>query len=237
MMYRASPYPVILLMVSICLNAHASEESTFRERRQRMVFDQIAKRGVKEKKVLEAMLKVPRHEFVPRLMRAFAYTDSALPIGRGQTISQPYIVALMTGSLGLEGDERVLEVGTGSGYQSAVLAEIVDEVYSIEIIPELAFSARSKLERLGYKNVEVKAGDGYLGWPEHAPFDAIIVTCAPDKMPTRLLEQLKDGGRAVLPVGPRDMQRLLKLEKRGGEITQEFIADVLFVPMVHGAQE
>jgi len=202
----------------------------FRTMREKMVEMQIKARGVKDPRVLSAMLKVERHLFVPKDLQSSAYTDQPLPIGEGQTISQPYIVALMTELLELKGGEKVLEIGTGSGYQAAILAEMAKEVYTIEIIETLATSARKLLLQLGYQNIMVKAGDGYLGWPEAAPFDAIIVTCAPDHIPKPLIEQLKEGGRMVVPVGTYS-QELKKIVKRSGKIEPTDIIPVIFVPM------
>jgi protein-L-isoaspartate(D-aspartate) O-methyltransferase len=198
--------------------------------REGMVETQIKARGVKGPRVLAAMLKVERHLFVPKDLHPTAYSDQPLPIGEGQTISQPYIVALMTELLDLKGDEKVLEVGTGSGYQAAILAELAKEVYTIEIIEKLASSAKKLLLDLGYKNIKVKAGDGYLGWPEAAPFDAIIVTCAPDHIPKPLMDQLREGGRMVIPVG-EFTQELKKIVKRGGKLETTNVIPVIFVPM------
>ncbi|HJX60819.1 MAG TPA: protein-L-isoaspartate(D-aspartate) O-methyltransferase [Thermodesulfobacteriota bacterium] len=195
-----------------------------------MVETQIKARGVKGPRVLAAMLKVERHLFVSKDLHPTAYSDQPLPIGEGQTISQPYIVALMTELLDLKGDEKVLEVGTGSGYQAAILAELAKEVYTIEIIEKLATSAKKLLLDLGYKNIKVKAGDGYLGWPEAAPFDAIIVTCAPDHIPKPLMDQLREGGRMVIPVG-EFTQELRKIVKRGGKLETTNVIPVIFVPM------
>lgn len=183
--------------------------------------------------VMAAIARVPRHEFVPADLRHRAYDNRPLPIGLGQTISQPYIVALMTDLLGCGPGARVLEVGTGSGYQAAVLAELVDHVYTIEIVAELGDSARRTLERLGYRNVTVRVGDGYLGWPEHAPFDGIIVTAAPEEIPPPLVEQLKPGGRMVIPVGePWTGQNLLVLEKQpDGTLSRRNLLPVAFVPL------
>ncbi len=208
----------------------SSEEQQFTRMRERMVRDQLEARDTRDAKVLAAMRKVPRQRFVPASLAYSAYDDSALPIGLGQTISQPYIVAYMTQSLALAGNERVLEIGTGSGYQAAVLAEIVSEVYTIEIVPELADRARSLLESLGYKNIHSKAGDGYLGWPEFAPFDAIMVTAAPDHVPQPLIDQLKLGGRMIIPVG-RGEQDLILIEKNKSGITRRSTIPVRFVPM------
>jgi protein-L-isoaspartate(D-aspartate) O-methyltransferase len=198
--------------------------------REEMVETQIKARGVKEPRVLAAMLKVERHLFVPEDLHPTAYSDQPLPIGEGQTISQPYIVALMTELLGLKGDEKVLEVGTGSGYQAAILAQLAKEVYTIEIIEKLATSAEKLLLDLGYRNIQVKSGDGYLGWPEAALFDAIIVTCAPDHIPKPLMDQLKEGGRMVIPVGELT-QELKKIVKRGGKLETTNVIPVIFVPM------
>jgi len=201
----------------------------------KMVRDQIKSRDIRDERVLAAMAKVPRHEFVPNDMKPHAYRDGPLPIGHGQTISQPYIVAFMTEAIDLRPEDRVLEIGTGSGYQAAILAEIAAQVYTVEIIRPLAESSTATLQRLGYQNVKVKAGDGYEGWAEHAPFDAIIVTCAPDNIPPRLVEQLKEGGRMIVPVGPEGgNQELIFLRKFEGKITHEKVMGVRFVPMTGG---
>lgn len=204
--------------------------------RQQMVQRQLMTRGINDARVLAAMAKVPREEFVPPDSRAASYEDGPLPIGYGQTISQPYIVAFMTEQLRPKPSDRVLEVGTGSGYQAAILAELVSEIYSIEIVESLAKSAEVTLQRLGYKNVHVKVGDGYKGWPEEGPFDAIIVTCAPDKVPQPLVDQLKNGGRMVIPVGERFAQQLYLLEKKNGQLKQSATLPVRFVPMTSEAQ-
>ena len=197
-----------------------------------MVDRQIRSRGISDQQVLDAMERVPRHEFVPDQYKSQAYADHPLPIGHGQTISQPYIVALMSELLQLEQDDRVLEVGTGSGYQAAILAEMIDEVYTVEIIEALATQARERLERLGYENVHVLHADGYFGWPEHAPFDAIIVTAAPDHIPQPLVRQLADGAKMVIPVGPPGgYQTLWEITKVGEEITKRNVTGVLFVPL------
>jgi len=202
----------------------------FKTMREKMVETQIKARGVKDSRVLSAMLKVERQLFVPKDLESSAYSDQPLPIGEGQTISQPYIVALMTELLELKGGEKVLEIGTGSGYQAAILAEMAKEIYTIEIVERLATSAKSLLLALGYQNVNVKAGDGYLGWPDVAPFDAIIVTAAPDHIPKPLLDQLKEGGRMVLPVGTYT-QVLKKIVKRSGRFETTDTIPVIFVPM------
>ncbi len=201
--------------------------------RKRMVEEQIIARGISDSLVINAMLTVKRHFFVPVNLMQFAYNDRPLPIGQGQTISQPYIVALMTELLEVNKTHRVLEVGTGSGYQAAILSLLADSVFTIEIIPELADYAKERLEQLGYKNVVVKSGDGYKGWEEHAPFDGIIVTCAPDEVPPLLLEQLRTGGRMVIPVGSY-YQELLLITKDSSGISKESIVPVRFVPMIKG---
>lgn len=201
-----------------------------------MVASQIAARGVRDARVVAAMRKVPRHRFVPPALRAAAYADGPLPIGNDQTISQPYIVALMTESLALPEGGRVLEIGTGSGYQAAVLAEIADTVFTIEIIPGLAARAAAVLDTLGYRNVIVRAGDGFFGWPAHAPFDGIIVTAAAPRVPEPLVEQLKPGGRLVIPVGERD-QDLEIYEKTGTGLTLLSTVPVRFVPMTGKVRE
>ena len=193
---------------------------------------------ITDKDVLLAMDVVPRHEFVPKEYVRQAYEDHPLPIGCGQTISQPYIVALMTQLLELSCTDRVLEIGTGSGYQTAILAELVDEVYSVEIVCQLAEEARSRLARLGYGRVKVKCTDGYHGWAEYAPFDAIIVTAAPAEIPAPLIEQLAEGGRLVIPIGGnRSNQQLQKLTKKGGKIITENVLGVVFVPFTRGDEE
>jgi protein-L-isoaspartate(D-aspartate) O-methyltransferase len=207
-----------------------------KDKRKRMVDTQIRSRGVRDSRVLLAMEKVPRHEFVPKSSVNQAYDDHPLFIGHGQTISQPYIVALMTEVLELGQKDRVLEIGTGSGYQAAVLAELVDEVYSIEIVEELGLEAKERLERLGYDNVDVRIGDGYKGWPDKAPFDAVIVTAAPETVPQALVDQLAEGGRMVLPVGV-GIQELLLIEKKNGKVSRRHVTSVRFVPMVHGKDE
>jgi len=204
--------------------------------RQRMVEQQLKPRGIKEERVLAAMAKVPREEFVPADARPSAYEDGPLPIGYDQTISQPYVVAFMTEQLRPKRSDRVLEIGSGSGYQAAILGELVAEVYTVEIVEPLAKSAEATLQRLGYNNVHIKVGDGYKGWPEEAPFDAIIVTCAPEKVPQPLVDQLKDGGRMVIPVGERFAQQLYLLEKKNGQLNESVTLPVRFVPMLREAK-
>ncbi len=217
----------------ISAHLHAADDAGFAAARRRMVEQQLAGpgRGLTNARVLAVMGKVPRHEFVPMNFRAQAYEDHPLPIGNGQTISQPFIVAFMTEKLDPKPTEQVLEIGTGSGYQAAVLSELVSNVYTIEIVEPLARRAEANLKRLGYTNVLVRAGDGYKGWPEAAPFDAIIVTCAPDHVPQPLVSQLKEGGRMIIPVGPAGDQELLGLQKRGDQVERRAILPVRFVPM------
>jgi protein-L-isoaspartate(D-aspartate) O-methyltransferase len=206
-------------------------------RRQEMVEDQLRKRGIRSPAVLEAMSRVPRHRFVPASLRGMAYADGPLPIGKGQTISQPYIVALMTELIEPRKEMRVLEIGTGSGYQAAVLAGCVAEVHSIEVVPELGQAASVLLRELGYKNVHVRVADGFEGWPEKAPFDAIVLTAAPpERIPRPLLDQLKVGGRLVAPVGRAD-QDLIRITRTANGFDREVIAPVRFVPMTGKAQE
>ena len=201
-----------------------------------LVEEQLAARDIADPVVLRAMQQVPRHLFVPERLREYAYTDQPLPIGEDQTISQPYIVAFMSQALQLQKNDKVLEIGTGSGYQAAVLAEIVEQVYTIEIVPALARKARQRLAEMRYDNVDVRLGDGYLGWPEQAPFDAIIVTAAPDHIPPALVEQLRDGGRLVLPLGDKN-QQLVRIIRQGGENIVENLLPVRFVPMTGKARE
>jgi protein-L-isoaspartate(D-aspartate) O-methyltransferase len=208
----------------------------FAASRAAMVREQIEARGVRDARVLAALRRVPRHEFVPVELRESAYEDRPLPIGEGQTISQPYIVAIMSALLQLDGSERVLEIGTGSGYQAAVLGELAREVYSIEIVEPLAQRAARDLARLGYSNVTVKAGDGYRGWPEFAPFDAVIVTAAPDHVPQPLIDQLAVGGRMVIPVGSWAQELILITRDERG-IHEERMIGVRFVPMTGEANE
>ena len=219
-----------LVVVAACYKS-ARSTSEFAAERQKMVQEQLKPRDIHDERVLAAMAKVPREAFVPENMRAQSYADSALPIGHDQTISQPFIVAFMTEQLRPQPTDRVLEVGTGTGYQTAVLAELVKDVYTIEIIEPLAKDASARLAQLGYNNAHVKIGDGYQGWQEVAPFDAIIVTCAPDKVPQPLTQQLKEGGRIIIPVGNGLDQQLFLLEKKDGQIAQRAILPVRFVQM------
>lgn len=207
-----------------------SSSENFSEKRRLMVERQIRDRGINDKAVLAAMLKVERHLFVPASQTASAYEDSPLPIGEGQTISQPFIVAYMTEAASVSPSAKVLEIGTGSGYQAAILSQIAKEVYTIEIIPELADRARATLSQFGYKNVFVKTGNGYLGWPEHAPFDAIVVTAAPDEVPQALVDQLAVNGKMVIPVGTFNQQMMIITRSSEGIVERETIP-VRFVPM------
>jgi protein-L-isoaspartate(D-aspartate) O-methyltransferase len=225
---------IIFLLIVIYEHDKIDEIDDYIEKRQNMVVSQLKSRDITDSKVLQAMLTIPRHEFVDEGIRESAYNDYPLPIGEGQTISQPYIVALMTQLLELKGGEKVLEIGTGSGYQAAVLAEIVKEVYTVELYESLSKKSEILLKNLGYKNIYFKIGDGYYGWEEYAPYDAIIVTCAPDHVPPPLLKQIKDdGGRIVIPLGGVWMvQTLMKIKKIEGEVSSEGTMGVSFVPMI-----
>jgi protein-L-isoaspartate(D-aspartate) O-methyltransferase len=206
--------------------------ATYDEARQRMVAEQIEARGVTDEHVLDAMRRLPRHLFVPENYLSAAYDDHPLPIGYGQTISQPYIVALMSEAVNVQPGQKVLEIGAGSGYQAAVLAEMGAEVYTVEIIPELAQQASDRLANLGYNNVQVQSADGYYGWEAHAPYDAILVTAAPDHLPQPLAGQLKEGGRLIVPIGPQGaVQTLWLFEKRAGELQATNLGGVSFVPL------
>lgn len=208
------------------------QDLDYEKRRHQMVLNQLQQRGITHQATLEAMRMVPRHEFVPAQYQSLAYDDRPLPVGFGQTISQPFMVAYMTQVIQPDADDKVLEIGTGSGYQAAVLAEIVDQVYTIEIIPGLAQQAR-KILSSRYSNITLKQGDGYQGWEEHAPYDAIIVTAAPEQIPPPLIGQLKDGGRMVIPTGPAGaIQELILVEKHNGRITQQRLLPVRFVPFL-----
>jgi protein-L-isoaspartate(D-aspartate) O-methyltransferase len=224
-------------VIQVCLTGCSSTpDDAYVQQREQMVQAQIASRGVSDEATLRAMRAVPRHRFVPVDEVANAYADTPLPIGGGQTISQPYMVAAMTELVNARPGQRVLEVGTGTGYQAAVLACIVDTVYTIEILPALADMARDRLFALGYRNVVTRCGDGYLGWPEHAPFDAIVITAAAEEIPAPLIAQLKEGGRLVMPVGsPYDVQTLVLGEKRNGAFTHREVMPVRFVPLQRNA--
>jgi protein-L-isoaspartate(D-aspartate) O-methyltransferase len=226
-------FVVMILQLNSACMSQVKKPLNYEELRAEMVRSQIRMRGVTDEKVLAAMLKVERHLFVPETYREAAYEDFPLPVGDGQTISQPYIVAFMTEALELSKSDKVLEIGTGSGYQAAILAEICDSVYTIEIFPSLGNSARELLEELGYNNIFVKIGDGYQGWEEYAPYDAVIVTCAPTHIPQKLQEQLADGGRMIIPVGGNYTQELVLLKKKGGKLIKEDVLPVRFVPMIN----
>lgn len=215
----------------------AQTGDSFQALRNHMVKNQIEARGISDKKVIEAFRNVERHRFVlPEFIR-YAYSDSPLPIDEGQTISQPYIVAYMTEILNLKRTDKVLEIGTGSGYQAAILAELCDSVFTIEIFEKLAQKAGRVFEELGYDNIHTKTGDGYMGWQEFAPFDAVIVTCSPTKVPEPLKEQLAEGGRMIIPVGESPVQNLVLLKKRKGKLRQENVLPVRFVPMIDSEGE
>lgn len=222
---------ILIVLGEECM-ADSSNEEEYTKKREFMVKTQIESRGIKDVQVLNAMRKVKRHLFVPEAYRDEAYDDTPLPIGEGQTISQPYIVALMTESLQLDRSKKVLEIGTGSGYQAAILAEICKEVYTIEIFDVLGKRAKKTLSDIGYQNIHVKIGDGYQGWIEHSPFDAIIVTCAPSHIPQPLKDQLAEGGKMVIPVGESFAQELVLLTKIDGQLKQHRIIPVRFVPMI-----
>jgi protein-L-isoaspartate(D-aspartate) O-methyltransferase len=226
---------IIIIFISISFLSFTiikNDPDKFEKIRQRMVRNQIVAKGIKDQKVIQAMLNVQRHLFVPKNYERMAYEDRPLSIGEGQTISQPYIVALMTETLDLKKEMKVLEIGTGSGYQAAILAEIVDHVYTIEIIESLGLKAKELLESLAYNNIKIKIGDGYKGWIEHAPFDAIIVTCAPSDIPKPLEEQLKEGGKMIIPLGGSITQELILFEKKNGKLIRKTVAPVRFVPMI-----
>ena len=230
------------LLLSSCgsrtVDGKAMTEQGSSQQREEMVEFQLKARGIANELVLEAMRRVPRHLLMPPEVRQYAYIDSPVPIGANQTISQPYIVALMTQIADPKPQDRALEVGTGSGYQAAVLSELVQEVYTIEIVPALAQRAGKTLSELGYDRVEVRQGDGYQGWPEKAPFDIILITAAPEEIPQPLIDQLADGGRLVVPLGPAgDIQILTLLTKVNGQVTRTSITSVRFVPMTGEAQK
>jgi len=232
-----------LTILLACVNAEGQsvEDDTlfYQLLRQAMIENQIIDRGVSDERVIKAMNDVPRHLFVKESLRDLAYSDGPLPIGHNQTISQPYIVAYMTEILQPDTHHIVLEVGTGSGYQAAILSKLVNHVYSIEIIPELGKEATSRLDKLGYDNVTVKIGDGYNGWEEHAPFDRIIVTAAPEQIPKKLVDQLKSGGLMILPVGKTSFGQDMRIVKkdRTGQVTTKETIPVRFVPMIHEHNE
>ena len=226
--------PFLFLWITLLFDF---QEDPFKKKREELVAESIEGRGIKDKEVLKSMKTVKRHLFVPENNISKAYEDRPLPIGYGQTISQPFIVAYMTEVINPKPEYKVLEIGTGSGYQAAVLAEIVKEVYTIEIIPELGNAATARLKKLGYNNVNVKIADGYFGWTEHGPYDAIIVTAAAEFVPPPLIEQLKEGGKIVIPIGsPFANQMLMLIEKKGKKITTKSLLPVAFVPFTRTKQ-
>lgn len=225
----------ILISGIFLISSLGFNNNDYSEKMERMINNQIIGRGINDPKVISAMRRVQRHLFVPENMKAFAYDDEPLPIGHNQTISQPYIVAFMTEALDLQPDDKVLEIGTGSGYQAAVLAEIAKEVYTIEIIEPLAIESQNRLNSLGYKNIKVKCGDGYKGWPEEALFDKIMVTAAPDEIPAELVNQLKVGGKMIVPVGSF-LQELYLITKTEKGFSKKSVLAVRFVPMVKGGK-
>ena len=226
-------FVIILFFFCLTCAAEKTDASWWKKGAEIMVNNQLVRRGIQDERVLRVMRETPRHLFVPDNLKDDAYKDGPLPIGEGQTISQPYIVALMTELLELNGNERILEVGTGSGYQAAILSPLVKEVYSIEIVKSLAENADKKLKEMQYQNVRVKWGDGYEGWAAHAPYDAIIVTAAPDQVPQILIDQIKIGGRLVLPVGTYFQKLKVITKMNDGDIGEKNIISVRFVPMVH----
>jgi protein-L-isoaspartate(D-aspartate) O-methyltransferase len=229
--YLCGMHTVAVILALLVVTATPFQEDDHRKRREAMVRQQIEKEGIKSPAVLSAMRSVKRHLFVPENIIPYAYSDRALPIGYGQTISQPYIVAYMTEAIQPQAHFKVLEIGTGSGYQAAVLSAIIKEVYTIEIVPELGNSAAKRMKELGYDNVQVKIDDGYHGWKAHAPFDAIVVTAATEYIPPPLLEQLKEGGRMIVPVGsPFQTQWLMLVTKKNGKLKTQRLLPVAFVP-------
>ena len=234
-------YPTVLVVLTLVVLASeplfAQTKDAFRDARNKMVSDYIEREGITNQRVLNSMRQVPRHEFVTLQHRKDAYQDTALPIGSKQTISPPYIVAYMTETIDPQPDDRVLEIGTGSGYQAAVLSNLVKEVYSIEIVESLGTSAAERLKRLKYANVKTMIGDGYKGWPEFAPFDKIIVTCSPENVPQPLIDQLKEGGRLLVPLGERYQQVFHQFEKKDGKLEEKRLISTLFVPMTGQSED
>ena len=227
-----SLFKLLVLGLIYLFATFGHSQINFKQLRENMIKEQLQARDIRDPATLNAMRIVPRHEFVPTKMQAYAYADHPLSIGMGQTISQPYIVAYMTQVLELKDHHRVLEVGTGSGYQAAILGQIVDTVYTIEIVEALAFTAKNRLAELGYDNINVKSGDGYLGWPEKGPFDAIIVTAGAEEVPEPLLKQLKEGGRMIIPVGPHNgVRQLLLITNKSGKFKTREVMAVRFVPL------
>lgn len=227
----------LAVAAALLVTTRVSAADPYAEARSKMVQEEIVGAGVKNPRVIEAVRATPRHEFVPPNQRPMAYYDMALPIGESQTISPPFIVAYMTEQIDPQPTDRVLEIGTGSGYQAAVLSPLVKDVYTIEIVPSLGRRAREVLERLHYDNVHPKIGDGYQGWPEHAPFDKIIVTCSPEAVPQPLVDQLREGGLMVIPVGERYQQMMYLLRKENGQLVSESLRPTLFVPMTGTAED
>jgi protein-L-isoaspartate(D-aspartate) O-methyltransferase len=227
----------VIVVSRLILPGDASADDPYAEARERLVRERIETAGVKDSRVLESLRTTPRHEFVPKSELKRAYLDMALPIGESQTISSPFIVASMTEALDPQPSDKVLEIGTGSGYQAAVLSPLVEHVYSIEIVTELGERAKKTLQRLGYKNVSTRVGDGFLGWPDAAPFDKIIVTCSPESVPQPLVDQLREGGLMIIPVGERYQQTLYRMIKSNGEIVREALNPTLFVPMTGTAED
>lgn len=223
-------FSLVLLLLST--GAVFSQHSDFEKQREQMVYQQIQMRGISNNVVLDAFRKVPRHRFVLPEYIKYAYSDTPLPINEGQTISQPYIVAFMTDALDLKPSDKVLEIGTGSGYQAAILSQICDSVFSIEIFELLGKKANAIFHELGYRNIYCKTGDGYKGWSEKAPFDAIIVTCSPSHVPQPLKDQLAEGGRMIIPVGENSVQQLVLLQKKKGKVIEKNVLPVRFVPML-----
>lgn len=224
---------ILILLILSCCTGKSQQTADYKASRELMVKQQIEARGITDKRVLEAMRKVERHLFVPPELAYKAYGDYPLLIGYGQTISQPYIVAFMTEALELKPYSKVLEIGTGSGYQASILAELCDSVFTVEIVAQLAARAQNLLQMLGYRNVFVHTGDGYQGWARHAPYSAIIVTCSPSHVPEPLTDQLAEGGKMIIPVGERNNQQLVVLVKKAGKLKKEAVLPVRFVPMIN----
>ncbi len=229
---------IIILLPALCISAALKDSPKYQRLRKNMVSEQIVRRGISDQKVLDAMTEVPRHFFVPKKLIRQAYTDHPVPIGEGQTISQPYIVALMTERLGLKGEEKILEIGTGSGYQAAILSKIAKEVFTIEIKEKLFKKATQLFQSIGFTSIKTRSGDGYFGWQEAAPFDCIMITAAVNHIPPPLLKQLKNGGKLILPLGnPFSFQNLVLVTKIDDDYTVKQITGVLFVPLTGHAIE
>lgn len=234
---RRWPILVLGILAAGIVVAQPPKNDPFKDKRNKLVSQAIEREGIKNPRVLSSMRQVPRHEFVEQKDRKDAYQDMALPIGHKQTISPPYVVAYMTETIDPQADDKILEIGTGSGYQAAILSNLCKAVYSIEIVPELGKQAAERLKKLGYTNVTTKVGDGYLGWPEHAPFDKIIVTCSPESVPQPLIDQLKDGGKLLIPLGERYQQVFHMYEKKDGKLTNTKLISTLFVPMTGESED